>query len=226
MDIKYQHFAKTTFYFAISFVLSMALLIPFTPSHYHALTEESSQLVETRLQEIQARFGTFLLEITPDLTCDAIVTELRQNVFHADWVKEAAVFNKHNRFYCSTTDGEVSFRLYSTIRQRLNDDPNLTTLSYSSAAITKVQSIMLIFSNKDDAGVSLMIPPHFIYDLVESNLSSHGISSKVEVIKRDIHPIYPGAYLSEVRIQSETYPLAITSYIGHQYYIQFLMSFS
>ncbi|MCG9555810.1 cyclic diguanylate phosphodiesterase [Vibrio sp. Isolate31] len=226
MDIKYQHFGKTTLYFAISFVLSMALLIPFTPSHYHALTEGASKLVEKRLQEIQARFNSFLSENKPDLSCDAILTELRQNVFNADWVKEAAVFNKHNRFYCSTTDGDVSFRLYSTIRERLNEDPNLTTLSYSSAAITKVQSIMLIFSNKDDAGVSLMIPPHFIYDLVESNLSSHGISSKVEVIKRDIHPTDPGSFLSEVRIQSETYPLAITSYIGHQYYIHFLMSFS
>ncbi|WP_146490148.1 EAL domain-containing protein [Vibrio sp. T20] len=226
MDIKYQHFAKTTFYFAISFIFSMALLIPFTPSHYNALTEESSQLVETRLQEIQVRFDRFLLGITPDLSCDTIVTELRQNVFNADWVKEAAVFNEYNRFYCSTTDGDVSFRLYSTIRERLNEDPNLTTLSYSSAAITKVQSIMLIFSNKEEAGVSLMIPPHFIYDLVESSLSSHGINSKVEVIKRDIHPTDPGSYLAEVRVQSDAYPLAITSYIGHQYYIHFLMSFS
>ncbi|MEZ8036430.1 EAL domain-containing protein [Vibrio crassostreae] len=226
MDIKYQHFAKTTFYFAISFILSMALLIPFTPSHYNALTEESSQLVETRLEEIQVRFDRFLLGITPDLSCDTIVTELRQNVFNADWVKEAAVFNEYNRFYCSTTDGDVSFRLYSTIRERLNEDPNLTTLSYSSAAITKVQSIMLIFSNKEEAGVSLMIPPHFIYDLVESSLSSHGINSKVEVIKRDIHPTDLGSYFAEVRIQSDAYPLAITSYIGHQYYIHFLMSFS
>lgn len=225
MDIKYQHFAKTIFYFAISFVLSMALLIPFTPSHYHALTEDSSTLVETRLQEIQARFNRFLLGISPDLSCDAIVTELRQNVFGADWVKEAAVFNKYNRFYCSTTDGEVSFRLYSTIRERLNEDPNLTTLSYSSSAITKVQSIMLIFSNKEESGVSLMIPPHFIYDLVESNLSSHGISSKVEVIKRDIHPTDPGSYIAKVNIQSNRYPLTITAYIGSQYYLNFMLSY-
>ena len=86
-------------------------------------------------------------------------------------MRVAAVFNKQNRFYCSTTDGEVSFHLYSTIRERLNDDPNLTTLSYSNSAITQVQSIMLIFSNKEDAGVSLMIPPHFIYDIVETNLN-------------------------------------------------------
>ena len=226
MDIKYQNFAKTSFYFAISFFFSMAMLIPFTPSHYQTLTEDTSRLVETRLEGIQSRFDRFLSEVRPEQSCDAIVTELRQNVFKADWVKEAAVFNEYNRFYCSTTDGDVSFRLYSTIRERLNENPNLTTLSYSSAAITKVQSIMLIFSNKEEAGVSLMIPPHFIYDLVESSLSSHGINSKVEVIKRDIHPTDPGSYLAEVRIQSDAYPLAITSYIGHQYYIHFLMSFS
>ncbi|MGB1281240.1 MAG: CSS-motif domain-containing protein, partial [Vibrio cyclitrophicus] len=138
MDIKYQHFAKTSFYFAISFFFSMALLIPFTPSHYQNLTEDTSRLVETRLESIQSRFDRFLSGITPDQSCDAIVRELRQNVFDADWVKEAAVFNKQNRFYCSTTDGEVSFRLYSTIRERLNDDPNLTTLSYSNSAITQV----------------------------------------------------------------------------------------
>ena len=226
MDIKYQNFAKTSFYFAISFFFSMAMLIPFTPSHYQTLTEDTSRLVETRLEGIQSRFDRFLSEVRPEQSCDAIVRQLRQNVFEADWVKEAAVFNKQNRFYCSTTDGEVSFRLYSSIRQRLNDDPNLTTLSYSNSAITQVQSIMLIFSNKENAGVSLMIPPHFIYDLVESSLSSHGINSKVEVIKRDIHPTDPGSYLAEVRIQSDAYPLAITSYIGHQYYIHFLMSFS
>lgn len=183
MDIKYQNFAKTSFYFAISFLFSMAMLIPFTPYHHQTLTEDTSRLVETRLEGIQSRFDRFLSEVRPEQSCDEIVRQLRQNVFEADWVKEAAVFNKQNQFYCSTTDGDVSFRLYSTIRQRLNDDPNLTTLSYSNSAITQVQSIMLIFSNKEDAGVSLMIPPHFIYDLVEKNLNSHGIQAKVEVIK-------------------------------------------
>ena len=128
MDIKYQNFAKTSFYFAISFFFSMAMLIPFTPSHYQTLTEDTSRLVETRLEGIQSRFDRFLSEVRPEQSCDAIVTELRQNVFNADWVKEAAVFNKQNRFYCSTTDGDVSFRLYSTIRERLNEDPNFTPM--------------------------------------------------------------------------------------------------
>ncbi len=225
MDIKYQHFAKTSFYFAISFFFSMALLIPFTPSHYQNLTEDTSRLVETRLESIQSRFDLFLSSITPDHTCDSMVRQLRQNVFDADWVKEAAVFNKDDRFYCSTTDGEVSFRLYSTIRQRLNDAPNLTTLSYSNSAITQVQSIMLIFSNKEDAGVSLMIPPHFIYDIVETNLSKHGIQAKVEVIKKDIHPSDTAPSIAKVRIQSNAYPLTITSYIGYQYYWNFLLNY-
>ncbi|MCC4860625.1 EAL domain-containing protein [Vibrio splendidus] len=225
MDIKYQHFAKTSFYFAISFFFSMALLIPFTPSHYQNLTEDTSRLVETRLESIQSRFDLFLSSITPDHTCDSMVRQLRQNVFDADWVKEAAVFNKDDRFYCSTTDGEVSFRLYSTIRQRLNDAPNLTTLSYSNSAITQVQSIMLIFSNKEEAGVSLMIPPHFIYDIVETNLSKHGIQAKVEVIKKDIHPSDSAPSIAKVRIQSNAYPLTITSYIGYQYYWNFLLNY-
>ena len=226
MDIKYQHFAKTSFYFAISFFFSMALLIPFTPSHYQNLTEDTSRLVETRLESIQSRFDLFLSSITPDHTCDSMVRQLRQNVFDADWVKEAAVFNKDDRFYCSTTDGEVSFRLYSTIRQRLNDAPNLTTLSYSNSAITQVQSIMLIFSNKEEAGVSLMIPPHFIYDIVETNLSKHGIQAKVEVIKKDIHPSDTAPSIAKVRIQSNAYPLTITSYIGYQYYFNYLLRYS
>lgn len=225
MDIKYQHFAKTSFYFAISFFFSMALLIPFTPSHYQNLTEDTSRLVETRLESIQSRFDLFLSGITPSHTCDSMVRQLRQTVFDADWVKEAAVFNKDDRFYCSTTDGDVSFRLYSTIRQRLNDDPNLTTLSYSNSAITQVQSIMLMFSNKDDAGVSLMIPPHFIYDTVETNLNNHGIQARVEVIKRDIHPSDIGPSIAKVRIQSNIYPLTITSYIGYQYYLNFMLSY-
>ncbi|UWZ99993.1 EAL domain-containing protein [Vibrio splendidus] len=225
MDIKYQNFAKTSFYFAISFLFSMAMLIPFTPYHHQTLTEDTSRLVETRLEGIQSRFDRFLSEVRPEQSCDEIVRQLRQNVFEADWVKEAAVFNKQNQFYCSTTDGDVSFRLYSTIRQRLNDDPNLTTLSYSNSAITQVQSIMLIFSNKEDAGVSLMIPPHFIYDLVEKNLNSHGIQAKVEVIKRDIHPTDIDSSIAKVRIQSNTYPLTITSYIGYQFYLHFMLSY-
>ncbi|MFA0640689.1 EAL domain-containing protein [Vibrio cyclitrophicus] len=226
MDIKYQHFAKTSFYFAISFFFSMALLIPFTPLHYQTLTEDSSKSVETRLAGIQSRFDLFLSEISPDQPCDSIVMQLRQNVFDADWVKEAAAFNKDDQFYCSTTNGEVSFRLYKTIRQRLNDSSNLTTLSYSNSAITQVQSIMLIFSNKEDVGVSLMIPPHFIYDLVEKNLSNYGIQAKVEVIKRDIYPSDTGAHIAKVQIHSNTYPLTITSYIGYQYYLNFLLSYS
>ncbi len=224
MDIKYHHFAKTSFCFAISFFFFMALLIPLTPSHYQTLTEDTSRLVETRLEGIQSRFDRFLSEITPDQPCDTIVRQLRQNVFEADWVKEAAVFDKESRFYCSTTDGEVSFRLYNTIRQRLNEAPNLTTLSYSNSAITQVRSIMLIFSTKEGSGVSLMIPPHFIFELVEANLNSQGINSKVEVIKRDIHPTDLGSYNATVRIRSDIYPFTVTSYIGYQYYINFMLS--
>ncbi|MEZ9658668.1 EAL domain-containing protein, partial [Vibrio sp. 10N.261.52.F3] len=53
MDIKYQNIAKTSFYFAISFFFSMAMLIPFTPYHYQTLTEDTSRLVETHRQNLK-----------------------------------------------------------------------------------------------------------------------------------------------------------------------------
>ncbi|MEZ8730863.1 EAL domain-containing protein [Vibrio splendidus] len=225
MDINYPNIAKTSLCFVVSFCISMAMLIPATPFHYQTLTEDSSKQLEQKLRHIQSQFDYFLTEVEHGQSCESVVTRLRQTVFDADWVKEAAVFNKDDRFYCSTTDGEVSFRLYSTIRQRLNDAPNLTTLSYSNSAITQVQSIMLIFSNKEEAGVSLMIPPHFIYDIVETNLSKHGIQAKVEVIKKDIHPSDTAPSIAKVRIQSNAYPLTITSYIGYQYYWNFLLNY-
>ncbi|MCZ8485238.1 hypothetical protein O9993_03345 [Vibrio lentus] len=69
-----------------------------------------------------------------------------------DWVKEAAVFNKDDRFYCSTTDGEES-----SPRQHHQTAPpmttsNLTTLSYSNSAITKCNPSCLCSRISDDAG--------------------------------------------------------------------------
>ncbi|HAH03144.1 MAG TPA: EAL domain-containing protein [Vibrio sp.] len=226
MDINYPNIAKTSLCFVVSFCISMAMLIPATPFHYQTLTEDSSKQLEQKLRHIQSQFDYFLTEVEHGQSCESVVTRLRQTVFDTDWIKEAALFNKNDQFYCSTTEGDVSFRLFKSIRERLNSDPNMTTLSYTNAAITKVNSIMLISSNEDNAGISLMIPPHFLYDIVNRNLSNFGIESKVKVIDKNISLPNEGTYLQKVVIVSDKYPLTVTSYIGYQYYFNYLLRYS
>ncbi len=113
-------------------VESFAISLSFTELNWKTHRGSSKQGL---IYPIKVR--PFLSGITPSHTCDSMVDSFAKTVFDADWVKEAAVFNKDDRFYCSFTDkAKYRFASASTIRQRLNDDPNLTTLSYSNSAIT------------------------------------------------------------------------------------------
>lgn len=223
---KFHNTAKTSLFFVVSFCLSMTLLLPITPGHYKQLTLDSTKLLERKLDSIKSEFENVLITSHFDKHCESFVRELRQSVFNAHLVKEAAVFNQNDQFYCSTTEGDVSFRLFKSIRERLNNSPTLTTLSYSSSAITKAKAIMLIFSNQYDEGVSLMIPPKYIYDIVHSELAEHGLESKVEIIDRDISPANHGEYSRTIQVASDRYPLTVTSYIGIDYYLSFFLSYS
>ncbi|MFM2577891.1 EAL domain-containing protein [Vibrio fortis] len=227
MTIKYQSIAKTSLHFIASFCCSMALLLPITPFHYKNVSEKSVVLAEAKLDEIKAQFDSFITTQNASLPCKAFVRELRQAVFHTDWVKEAAIYNDRDYFYCSTTEGDVWFPLYQTISNRINNDPNLTTLSYTNSAISQSKAIMLIFKDHvSQEGVSLLIPPHYISDIVEDHLSQYGLNSKVEVIHRDISALEPVSYIKALKIESDTYPLAVISYAGYGYYLNFLLKYS
>ncbi|MEZ9057829.1 EAL domain-containing protein [Vibrio pelagius] len=219
--------AKTSLHFIASFCFSMALLLPITPFHYKEVSEKSMVIAETKLDEIKAKFDTFLTTQNASLPCKAFVRELRQTVFDTDWVKEAAIYNNQDYFYCSTTEGDVWFPLYQTISSRINKDSNLTTLSYTNSAISQSKAIMLIFKDQvSQEGVSLLIPPHYISDIVEDHLSQYGLNSKVEVIHRDISELEPVSYIKTLKIESDTYPLTIISYAGYSYYLNFFLKYS
>ncbi len=64
----------------------------------------------------------------------------------------------------------------------------------------------------------------FIYRTLWDEPNNHGIQAKVEVIKRDIHPSDIEPSIAKVRI-IEHLPTTITSYIGYQYYWNFMLSY-
>ncbi|WP_434761662.1 EAL domain-containing protein [Vibrio fortis] len=227
MTIKYQSFTKITLHFIISFCCSMALLLPITPFHYNKEVEKSAQIVEQTFDQIKSKFEHFLTPENVSRPCTAIIRELRQAVFKTDWIKEAAIFDGQDRFYCSTTDGDVSFPLFQTISNRMEQDPNNTTLSYTSSAISQSKALMLIFrDHRTKEGVSLMIPPHYISDMVQDHLAQFGLDSKVEIIHRDISNSDAVTFLKTIKIESETYPLTVISYVGYGYYLNFLLKYS
>ncbi|MDK9739103.1 EAL domain-containing protein [Vibrio sp. D404a] len=227
MIMKYQSIAKTSLHFIASFCCAMALLLPITPFHYKNVSEKSVELAETKLNDIKAKFDSFLTTQNASLPCKAFVRDLRQTVFHTDWVKEAAIYNHRDYFYCSTTEGDVWFPLYQTISNRIESDPNHTTLSYTNSAISQSKAIMLIFKDQQSQeGVSLLIPPHYISDIVEGQLSQYGLESKVEVIHRDISTPEPVSFIKALKIESDAYPLTVISYAGYRYYINFLLTYS
>lgn len=214
---------KTVLFFLFSFFMSMLLLVPFASVHYENVTLNAVHTVEVKLDAIKSDFQKFITQDSSEKGCPLMVQELRQSVFGTHMVKEAALFDSSGLFYCSTTDGSVSFQLFESIERRL--EATNTTLSYSRAAVTGLKSIMLIFTNGKNGGVSLLIPPKYIYDVVQSELGKDDIHTKVEVIGRDINPSVSSRYLSHKRFKSNKYPLSVTSYIDGSYYFQYMLNY-
>ena len=109
---RFSHGIKVVLCFACTFLLVMALLLAVSASHYKSQTAESIQLVNDKLDHIKANFQPFLAPEYKDQNCQAFLQALRQSVFSTYMVKEAAVFKDNKQFFCSTTQGDVSFVLF------------------------------------------------------------------------------------------------------------------
>jgi len=219
---KYNNGIKIVLFFTCSFLLVMAFLLVFSSLHYKNQTSVSIQLIEKKFDQIKANFQQFLGPEYKGQDCQAFVQELRQSVFSTYMVKEAAIFNQQDQFFCSTTQGDVSFRLFDSIAQRLDEDPLNTTLSFTKTAVSQLKSTVLLFKNNSGEGISILIPPQYIYDLVNLSFTEHGLEYKIEVIDRDIAPQQLNSYMKSYRVESEGYPLAIESYIDYEYYLHYL----
>lgn len=213
---------KIVLCFACTFLFVMALLLAFSANHYKNQTAESIQLVNTKLDNIKANFLPFLAPKYQGQSCQAFLQELRQSVFTTYMVKEAAVFKNNKHFFCSTTQGDVSFVLFDSISNRLDASPIHTTVSFTKTAISHLQSVLLLFRNDAGEGISILIPPQYIYDLVAPTFNEHGMEYSIEIINRDIAPQAHGEYLKSHHAESDNYPFSVTSYISYKYYLHYL----
>lgn len=203
----------------------MTLLLPFSSIHYKNLTQNAVINLERELNSIKTSFEPFLDKQYIESNCSSFIRELRKKVFNEKFVKESGIFNRDDHFFCSSTQGDVSFNLFKSIRDRLNSDPSNTTLSYTKTAITGEKSVLLIFSKPDTGGVSGLIPPRYLVDMVQSDLAPYDINFSISIIDRNISNNEPSDFISKYTDQSNTYPLTITAFLGPTYYVNFLFNY-
>ena len=216
---------KVSFFFISCLVLSMAFLLPFSSIHYKSLTQDSALYLETELSNIKTSFTPFLDTKYTQSHCASFIREFRQKVFNEKIVKESGIFNQEDHFFCSTTQGDVSFNLFKSIRKRLNESTVNTTLSYTKTAITGEKSVLLIFSKPEVGGISSLIPPQYLVDMVKTELSPYDINFKLEVIDRELTQNKDAVFLAKYDYQSNRYPFSITAYLGLSYYLNFLLNY-
>ncbi|EAQ64035.1 sensory box (GGDEF/EAL domain) regulatory protein [Marinomonas sp. MED121] len=216
---------KVCFFFIACLILSMVLLLPFSAFHYKNLTQTSVLYLETELTNIKSSFIPFLDKTFTQKNCASFIREFRQKVFNEKIVKESGIFNQEDHVFCSTTQGDVSFNLFKSIRKRLNDSPTNTTLSYTKTAITGEKSVLLIFSKPEVGGISSLIPPQYLIDMVKTKLSPYDIDFKLAVIDRGLTQKKENREITQYSYQSDKYPLSVTAYLGLSYYLNFLLNY-
>jgi EAL domain-containing protein (putative c-di-GMP-specific phosphodiesterase class I) len=210
-----------TFVLVTGFVLSLPLA-----------EKNADELARNTLQDIESEFfeilnDNYYLIDSSFLTnsCENSLLELRKNVFKSTSLKEIGLFDKNGLMYCTSNNGDVSFRMYKSILERLKTS-NIT-LSYTESKLSKEKSIVIMFVNESGDGVSGIIPPHYVLEIVKNKLKQYNLGYKVLIISRivggDNTKFKP---INTIVAHSSKLPLSLEVFTNKNYYLAYFVQHS
>ncbi|NOH62623.1 EAL domain-containing protein [Vibrio sp. RE88] len=208
-------------------VVLAVVLIVCANLHLDSSTKQAAREIETHFDRIRGDFNYLAKDNKLAESCDVLLVDMRQSVFETHMAKEVAVFREGGQFFCATNKGKVSFNLYPHIYQELQSLPLHQTVAYFKAAINRLNSIGLLFLDDQQRGVSILIPPSYLFELIEQNFAPQGIGFDLWVSGQLVNNKSPMTSLdSEVfglsEYKGERFPFALKSQVGHAYYLSYI----
>ncbi|CAM3104070.1 EAL domain-containing protein [Vibrio neptunius] len=195
--------------------------------HLDSSTQQAARDIETHLDRIKADFDYLLKDNKLAESCQHLLVDMRQSVFETHMAKEVAVFRQGGQFFCATNKGKVSFHLYPHIYQELQSVPLHQTVAYFNAAINRLNSIGLLFLDDQQRGVSILIPPGYLYELVAQKLATQRIDFELWISGQrvDNRLMLTASNSDSVRVsefKGEHFPFAVKSQVGYAYYLSYI----
>ncbi|EEX33405.1 MULTISPECIES: EAL domain-containing protein [Vibrio] len=208
-------------------VILILVLIGCANLHLDSSTKQAAREIETHFDRIKDDFNYLAKDNKLAESCDVLLVEMRQSVFETHMAKEVAVFREGGQFFCATNKGKVSFNLYPHIYQELKSLPLHQTVAYFKAAINRLNSIGLLFLDDQQRGVSILIPPGYLFELIEQKFAPQGIDFDLWISGQLVdNKSSMNSSNSEVlrfsEYQGERFPFALKSQAGHVYYLSYI----
>lgn len=197
----------------------LLFLIPVSNKLLEIKTQTILNSVEKKFDTITKQFSYFITPENLNVSCDDKLADLRKSVFDSDYAKEIGMFDTKGKIYCTSNSGATSFYLYETILERLQNNSENVTLSYTRSKLSQTRSVALVFSNSAGHGLSILIPPRYLLREVDLKLTNEKVNYQVSIIDRNLddQPLKRG--IATYTAESDKYPLNITISSTTSYYL-------
>lgn len=208
----------------LSFTISMLAFIPLANQHHKKLTEQAVSAIETELRDNVQQLLPLLDDKYFLKSCDELIHDLRTSIFSLGMAKDISTFDQNGNALCTSSERHPSFRIYSSILNRLGDSDIHATLSFTQRALTNNQALILFFTEQKDRGISVVFPKEVLQILVADIFRFGDMHYRIDIIDRTAINTITQNDLRQEQATSKLLPFTVYSTIGFLFYWQYLAS--
>ncbi|MDB1126111.1 EAL domain-containing protein [Vibrio algarum] len=205
--------------YLVCIVVYLMFVVPLSNKIVEVKTQTLLQEIESQFDHYIEQFSYLLTPSSSGRSCKENLPDLRKSIFNSDRVKEIGIFDQNGQIYCTSNNGDTSFYLYQTIMNRLETSSTHATLSYTRTKFSRTKSIALIFRNETGQGLSILIPPRYLIRHINQALSDSSVNYRIEVISRNLSEQLFDEGMTQFKVKSDKYPLALDVSTTLNYYI-------
>lgn len=168
----------------VSFVITMCALVPFANQYQRTLTHKAITHIERELLETRIQLNYLFSPAIFSQPCRTLTYELRKSILNLGMTKEIGTFDDTGRVFCTSNEVNVSFYLYKSILQRLDESPERATLSFTKTALTGEMALIYIFGDETLRGLSVLFPTNYLQQITRGILSFGDLDYEIHVADR------------------------------------------
>ncbi len=198
----------------LSFTISMLAFIPLANQHHKKLTEQAVSAIETELRDNVQQLLPLLDDKYFLKSCDELIHDLRTSIFSLGMAKDISTFDQNGNALCTSSERHPSFRIYSSILNRLGDSDIHATLSFTQRALTNNQALILFFTEQKDRGISVVFPKQVLQILVADIFRFGDMHYRIDIIDRTAINTITQNELRQEQATSKLLPFTIYSTIS------------
>ncbi|EOU2463425.1 EAL domain-containing protein [Vibrio navarrensis] len=207
----------------VSFAITMCALVPFANQYQRTLTHKAINHIERELLETRIQLNYLFSPAIFSQPCSALTYELRKSILNLGMTKEIGTFDDTGRVFCTSNEVNVSFYLYKSILQRLDESPERATLSFTKTALTGEMALIYIFGDETLRGLSVLFPTNYLQLITRGILSFGDLDYEIHVAGRPVKSLTLAEPINQLQVTSKRFPVVIHSAVGRGFYLEYLL---